>query len=195
MRDEQQNALGALSAHENGVLSAATAFGKTVIGAKLISIKRGNTLVLVHRQQLLSQWQERLEQFLIINESLPKLPKKRGRKREQNLIGHMAAGKDRLSSIVDVAIMQSMNFKGIIKESVKNYGMILIDECHHVPAITFEQILKNAPAKYIYGLTAAPARPDSTIRLSSLIAVQYDFQWMQKNRLKKDLLITIWSQD
>ena len=160
LRDEQQSALDALSAHENGVLSAATAFGKTVIGAKLISIKKVNTLVLVHRQQLLSQWREKLEQFLIINESLPKLPQKKGRKKEQNLIGHMAAGKDRLSSIVDVAIMQSMNVGGIVKESVKNYGMILIDECHHIPAVTFEQILKNAPAKYIYGLTATPARPD-----------------------------------
>lgn len=160
LRDEQQSALDALSAHENGVLSAATAFGKTVIGAKLISIKKVNTLVLVHRQQLLSQWKERLEQFLIINESLPNLPQQRGRKRKQNLIGHMAAGKDRLSSIVDVAIMQSMNVDGIVKESVKNYGMILIDECHHVPAVTFEQILKNAPAKYIYGLTATPVRHD-----------------------------------
>ncbi|MBT3179086.1 MAG: DEAD/DEAH box helicase family protein [Desulfobacula sp.] len=160
LRDEQQSALDALSAHDNGVLSAATAFGKTVIGAKLISIKKVNTLVLVHRQQLLSQWRESLEQFLIINESLPELPQKRGRKKEQNLIGHMAAGKDKLSSIVDVAIMQSMNVKGVVREAVKNYGMIIIDECHHVPAVTFEQILKNAPAKYIYGLTATPARPD-----------------------------------
>ena len=143
----QQRALDALSGHENGVLSATTAFGKTVIGAKLISIKKVNTLVLVHRQQLLAQWRERLEQFLIINESLPKLPQKRGRKREQNLIGHMAAGKDRLSSIVDVAIMQSMNVRGVVKESIKDYGMIIIDECHHVPAVTFEQILKSAPAK------------------------------------------------
>lgn len=160
LRNEQQRALDALSGHENGVLSATTAFGKTVIGAKLISIKKVNTLVLVHRQQLLAQWRERLEQFLIINESLPKLPQKRGRKREQNLIGHMAAGKDRLSSIVDVAIMQSMNVRGGVKESIKDYGMIIIDECHHVPAVTFEQILKSAPAKYIYGLTATPERPD-----------------------------------
>jgi superfamily II DNA or RNA helicase len=160
LRNEQQRALDALSGHENGVLSATTAFGKTVIGAKLISIKKVNTLVLVHRQQLLAQWRERLEQFLIINESLPTLPQKRGRKREQNLIGHLAAGKDRLSSIVDVAIMQSMNARGGVKESIKDYGMILIDECHHVPAITFEQILKIAPAKYIYGLTATPARSD-----------------------------------
>lgn len=160
LREEQQLALDALSAHENGVLAAATAFGKTVIGAKLISMKKVNTLVLVHRQQLLSQWRERLEQFLIINESLPEPPKKRGRKKEQSLIGHMAAGKDRLSSIIDIAVMQSLNTKGDVKEAVKNYGMIIVDECHHVPAVTFEQILKNATAKYVYGLTATPARPD-----------------------------------
>jgi len=160
LRDEQQFALEALAAHENGVLSATTAFGKTVIGAKLISTKKVNTLILVHRQQLLSQWRERLEQFLIIDESLPEPPKKRGRKREQNIIGHMAAGKDRLSSIVDIAVMQSLNTKGEVKEAVKNYGMIIVDECHHVPAVTFEQILKKAAAKYVYGLTATPARPD-----------------------------------
>ncbi len=160
LREEQQLALDALSAHENGVLAATTAFGKTVIGAKLIGMKKVNTLILVHRQQLLSQWRERLEQFLIINESLPEPPKKRGRKKEQSLIGHMAAGKDRLSSIIDIAVMQSLNTKGDVKEAVKNYGMIIVDECHHVPAVTFEQILKKATAKYIYGLTATPARPD-----------------------------------
>ncbi|NDY71467.1 helicase [Desulfobacter hydrogenophilus] len=160
LRDEQQLAIDALSVHANGVLAAATAFGKTVIGAKLISIKKVNTLVLVHRQQLVSQWRERLEQFLIINESLPEPPKKRGRKKELNIIGHMAAGKDSLSSIVDIAVMQSLNTKGDVKEAVQNYGMVLVDECHHVPAVTFEQILKKTTAKYIYGLTATPARPD-----------------------------------
>jgi len=160
LRDEQQHALDTLTAHENGVLSATTAFGKTVIGAKLISIKKVNTLVLVHRQQLLTQWRERLEQFLIINEPLPKPPKSRGRQKEQAIVGYMAAGKDRLSSIIDVAIMQSMITRGDVKEAVKNYGMILVDECHHVPAVTFEQILKKSAAKYVYGLTATPARPD-----------------------------------
>jgi len=160
LRDEQQFAVDALSVHDNGVLSAATAFGKTVIGAKLICMKKVNTLVLVHRQQLLSQWRERLEQFLIINESLPESSEKRGRKKKQNIIGHMAGGKDRLSGIIDIAVMQSLNTKGDVKDVVKNYGMILVDECHHVPAVTFEQILKKATAKYIYGLTATPARPD-----------------------------------
>ena len=160
LRQEQKDAVDALIENDNGVLSAATAFGKTVIGARLISLRKVNTLILVHRQQLLSQWVERLSQFLLIHETLPELPKKRGRKKEQNLIGRLGAGKDCLSSIVDVAIMQSLNTGGIVKDYIKNYGMIIVDECHHVPAVSFEQILKNATAKYIYGLTATPFRPD-----------------------------------
>ena len=160
LRQEQQEAVDALLAHDYGVLSAATAFGKTVIGAKLIAARKVNTLVLVHRQQLLSQWRERLDQFLTINETLPEPSKKKGRIKEQSLIGHMGAGKDRLNSIIDIAIMQSMNIGGTVKEAIKNYGMIIVDECHHLPAVTFEQILKHATSKYIYGLTATPSRPD-----------------------------------
>ncbi len=160
LKPEQQQAVDALLSHDNGVLAAATAFGKTVVGAGLIAARKVNTLVLVHRQQLVSQWQERLGQFLVINETLPEQTSKRKRNLERNIIGHLAAGKDRLSSIVDVALMQSLNRSGTIRECVKNYGMIIVDECHHVPAITFEQILKEADAKIIYGLTATPDRPD-----------------------------------
>ncbi len=160
LNSEQQVAMEALLAHDIGVLAAATAFGKTVVGARLIAAKKVNTLVLVHRQQLVSQWRERLAQFLVIEETLPELPVKRGRKRKRDIIGHLAGGKDRLSSIVDVALMQSLTKGGDVRECIKGYGMILVDECHHVPAVTFEQILKNADAKAIYGLTATPGRPD-----------------------------------
>lgn len=160
LRQEQQDALDALMKHEMGVLSATTAYGKTVIGARLISIRKINTLVLVHRQQLLAQWKKRLKEFLVIHETLPDLPTKRGRKKKQNLIGQLGAGKNQLSSIVDVAIMQSLNKGGNVKDYIKNYGMIIVDECHHIPAFSFEQILKNATAKYVYGLTATPSRPD-----------------------------------
>jgi superfamily II DNA or RNA helicase len=160
LRQEQQEAVDTLMEHDNGGLSATTAFGKTIAGAKLISLRKVNTLILVHRQQLLAQWVERLSQFLLIHETLPELPKKRGRKKQLNVIGRLGAGKNRLSSIVDVAIMQSLNTGGIVKDCIKNYGMIIIDECHHVPAVSFEQILKNATAKYIYGLTATPYRHD-----------------------------------
>ena len=160
LRRGQQDVVDALIKYNNGVLSATTAFGKTVVGAKLISIRKVNTLILVHRQQLLSQWKERLSEFLEINEVLPELVKKRGTKNKLGLIGQFGSGKKQLNFIIDVAIMQSVNSKGKINECMKNYGMVIVDECHHVPAFSFEQILRNTTARYIYGLTATPVRPD-----------------------------------
>ena len=160
LRGEQRSAVDELIRYEDGVLSATTAFGKTVVGASLIAERKVNTLILVHRQQLLSQWMDRLSEFLIINEQLPEQPKKRGRKRKQSLIGQLGAGKDRLSGVIDVAIMQSLNTAGEVKECIKKYGMIIVDECHHIPAFSFEQILKKSNARYVYGLTATPERQD-----------------------------------
>lgn len=160
LRDEQESAAKELIKHDNGVLSATTAFGKTVVAAKLIAERKVNTLVLVHRQQLLSQWQSKLAEFLEINEELPKPEKKRGRKKKQSLIGQLGAGKNNLSGIVDIAVMQSLNRSGEVKDCIQNYGMIIVDECHHISAFSFEQILKRTDAKYVYGLTATPARKD-----------------------------------
>ena len=160
LRDEQLTATNELIKYDNGVLAAATAFGKTVIAAKLIAERKTNTLVLVHRQQLMSQWITKLSEFLIVNEELPMSEKKRGRKKNQSLIGQLGSGKENLTGIVDVAIMQSLNRENEVKECVKNYGMVIVDECHHVPAFSFEQILKNVNAKYVYGLTATPVRLD-----------------------------------
>ena len=94
LREEQQFAAGEMLKHENGVLSATTAFGKTVIASKLIDERKVNTLILVHRQQLLSQWIAKLTEFLKIDEELPVLEKKRGRKKQQSLIGQIGAGKN-----------------------------------------------------------------------------------------------------
>jgi len=160
LRQEQQLALDEMMKHDHGVLSATTAFGKTVIAAKLIAERKMNTLILTHRRQLMSQWISRLSEFLSINEELPKQVKKRGRKKKQGLIGQIGAGKDNLSGIIDVAIMQSVNRGGEVKEIIRNYGMVIVDECHHVPAFGFEQILKGVYAKYVYGLTATPLRQD-----------------------------------
>lgn len=160
LREEQQLAVNELIKYNNGVLSATTAFGKTVVAAQLIAERKVNTLVLVHRQQLLTQWKSRLAEFLHINEELPVLEKKRGRKKHRDLIGQIGAGKNTLSGIFDVAVMQSLNSRGEVKEYVKNYEMVIVDECHHVSAFSFEQILKNVNAKYIYGLTATPTRKD-----------------------------------
>ncbi len=160
LREEQLCAAEELLKHENGVLSASTAFGKTVIASKLIGDRKVNTLILVHRQQLLSQWADKLAEFLNINEKLPALENKRGRKKQQSLIGQIGAGKNNTSGIVDIAIMQSLVSSGEVKEIIRNYGMVIIDECHHVPAFSFEQVLKSTSARYVYGLTATPTRQD-----------------------------------
>jgi superfamily II DNA or RNA helicase len=160
LREEQTLAAQEMLKHDTGVLSATTAFGKTVIAAKLIAERKTNTLILTHRRQLLSQWTVKLSEFLDIDEALPVLEKKRGRKRKQSLIGQIGAGKTRPSGIIDIAIMQSLNSGSEVKEWLKNYGMVIVDECHHVPAFSFEQILKGVHAKTVYGLTATPMRRD-----------------------------------
>nr|WP_277445192.1 DEAD/DEAH box helicase family protein [Pelotomaculum isophthalicicum] len=160
LRGEQQQAADALLMHNNGILSATTAFGKTVIGARLIADCKVNTLILVHRTNLLSQWVERLNEFLIINEEpiIELTPK--GRKRKKTVIGRIGGGKNNPSGIIDVAVMQSLVSGDEVKELVRDYGMVIVDECHHVSAFSFEQILKAANAKYVYGLTATPTRQD-----------------------------------
>lgn len=162
LRPEQVPAAEALLAHDMGVLSATTAFGKTVVGAYLIGQRKVNTLILVHSSALLEQWKDALERFLDIQEPLPEQPKKRGRKKRLERVGQIGAGKHTRSGIIDVAIMQSL-FEGEDKEVkpfVAGYGMVLCDECHHVAAFTFEKILRAAKAKYVYGLSATPVRQD-----------------------------------
>ena len=162
LRSEQEPAAQALLAGDMGVLSATTAFGKTVIGAYLIGERKVNTLILVQSSALLEQWRASLEQFLTIHEVLPEPPKKRGRKKKRCLIGQVGAGKDTRGGIIDIAIMQSL-FEGEekeVKSFVEDYGMIIVDECHHVAAFTFEKVLKAAKAKYVYGLSATPVRKD-----------------------------------
>lgn len=160
LRAEQQPAAEALLSHETGVLSATTAFGKTVIAANIIAHRKVNTLVLVHTQALLNQWKSSLSEFLEINEVLPELPKKRGRRKERSVIGQLGGTKNTVSGIVDIAIIQSLISGDEVKELIKEYGMVIVDECHHVSAVSFERVLKEANAKYVYGLTATPSRQD-----------------------------------
>lgn len=162
LRPEQQLAAEALLSYDIGVLSAATAFGKTVVAAYLIGQRKVNTLILVHSSALLEQWKTSLEQFLDIQEPLPEQPKRRGRKKWLERIGQIGAGKSTRSGIVDIAIMQSL-FEGdakAVKAFVADYGMVLCDECHHVAAFTFEKIMRTVKAKFVCGLSATPVRQD-----------------------------------
>ena len=160
LRDEQQIAANELLKNDICVLSATTAFGKTVISSYLISQRKVNTLILVHTQALLTQWKKSLEDFLCFDIILPEMPKGRGRRAVWSPVGMLGAQKNTLHGIVDVAIIQSCLSDGEAKDFVKDYGMVIVDECHHLSAVNFEKVLKNANAKYVYGLTATPTRQD-----------------------------------
>lgn len=145
LRPEQQKAAKALLAHDTGVLAATTAFGKTVIAAWLIAQRGVNTLVLVHRQQLLEQWIERLSSFL-------GLPVK--------MIGRVGGGRKKLMGTVDVALMQSLIHKGEVDERVRAYGHLVVDECHHLSARSFELVARRVKARFVTGLSATVTRRD-----------------------------------
>lgn len=159
-REEQQAAINALLMHSNGVLHATTAFGKTVTAAAIIARKKVNTLILVHSKALLAQWHERLTEFLSIDYVEHPVPKKRSRRKKFSTIGCLDSTGNSLHGIVDIALIQSCLDGDNVKPFVENYGMVIVDECHHVSSITFENVLKGIKAHTVYGLTATPIRKD-----------------------------------
>jgi superfamily II DNA or RNA helicase len=158
LRDDQPAAVGELLAHNTGVLCGTTAFGKTVAAIKIIAERKVNTLILVNKVSLVNQWKEKLNEFLTINETVE--PEKQSKTNHKNIIGQIGDGKQNRTGIIDIAIMQSLTRAGEVKEYVKDYGMVIVDECHHVPAFSFEMILKNVNAEFVYGLSATPERKD-----------------------------------
>ena len=158
---EQKKAASKMLERENGILGAATAFGKTAVGAYLVSERKVNTLILVHNTEIMKNWVEDFEKFLLINEELPEYKTSKGRvKRRKNVIGRLYAGHNSLTGIIDVAMISSLGKKGEINQLVKDYGMVIMDECHHAGAQTSEEVLKEVSARYVYGLTATPKRDD-----------------------------------
>jgi superfamily II DNA or RNA helicase len=160
LREEQNLAAEAMLKRDIGVLSATTAFGKTVVAAFLIASRKVNALVLVHNRELLAQWRESLDEFLDIKTEPPEKFTPTGKKKKVDKIGEYCGVKKNLSGLVDVAMLQSLGKDGETDDFVKDYGMVIVDECHHVPAVSFEAVLKDVNAKYIYGLTATPTRDD-----------------------------------
>ena len=159
LRDNQKDAVMLLSAKNTGVLSATTAFGKTVAAIGLIAKLGINTLVLVHTKTLLNQWVRELEKFLII-ETMPEENVGRRRKKPSSPIGTLSSTGNKLHGIIDVALMQSCIAENEAKSFVRDYGTVIVDECHHVSAVSFEQVLKAVNARHVYGLTATPTRQD-----------------------------------
>lgn len=160
LRPEQKEALQSLARFDNGTLSATTAFGKTVTAAALIAHRKTNTLVLVHTKALLQQWQQTLCHFLDIELPAEETPHKRGRRKTISLVGTLDSTGNHLNGIVDVALLQSCLEEDSVKPFMHSYGMVIVDECHHVSAFTFENVLRLVSPRYVYGLTATPIRKD-----------------------------------
>ena len=157
----QAEAAAAMLAQDTGVLCAATAFGKTAVGAYLVAQRKVNTLVLVHNAEIMKNWLEDFEKFLQIDEPLPEYITPKGRhKKLPSLIGTLSGGRNRLGGIVDVAMITSLGQGDAVNALVKNYGMVIMDECHHAGAAIAEDVLNAVSAKYVYGLTATPKRDD-----------------------------------
>jgi superfamily II DNA or RNA helicase len=143
LRPIQKEPVSKVLQHDIGVLSAPTAFGKTILAAYIIAARKINTLVLVHRRLLMDQWHDRLKDFLNVDS-----------------IGMIGGGRDRKTGMIDIGMIQSLNHKGVVKDLVAEYGQVIVDECQHGSAFSFEQVLKHMKAKYVLGLTATPIRKD-----------------------------------
>lgn len=159
-REEQLEAINALLPYTNGILHATTAFGKTVTAAAIIARKKVNTLILVHSKALLKQWYDRLTEFLNIDYPKHEEKNKRGRRKVFSPIGCFDSSGNTLHGIIDIALIQSCLDEDGVKPFVQDYGMVIVDECHHVSSITFEQVLMSIKVHTIYGLTATPIRKD-----------------------------------
>ena len=162
LRTQQELAAEKLLTYSDGVLSAATAFGKTVVCSYLIAERKVNTLILLQSKDLLNQWVEELNKFLDIKEELPEYETKTGRKKKRDsVIGILHGSKNTLTGIIDVAMVGSMYSKGEFNELINSYGMVIMDECHHAASNTSMEVLQKINSKYVYGVSATPKRGDS----------------------------------
>ncbi|GIN73172.1 helicase [Bacillus sp. J14TS2] len=145
LSSQQDVAVKTLLEYQQGVLSATTGFGKTVLATSVIAERKVNTLVIVHRTQLMQQWVEKLAAFL-------KIP--------TTDIGQIGAGKKKITGFIDIATIQSLNYGDKLKSFITQYGQIIVDESHIISAVTFESVLKKIRPQYVLGLTATPKRKD-----------------------------------
>ena len=184
--EEQMRAAKAILEHDNGILAATTSFGKTVVGAYMIAQRKTNTLILVHNTEIQKNWIEDLNKFLDVNAELPEYKTKTGRiKKRKNIIGKLHAGHNSMTDIIDVAIFSSLGKGDEIDPIIEQYGMVIMDECHHGAAQTVEDVIGSAKAKYVYGLTATPKREDG---LEKKVFMQFGpirFRYTAKERAEK----------
>lgn len=160
LRAEQEDAIKEILKYDSSICVAPPGFGKTLIGAKIFEQRAVKTLIIVNKNMLLDQWISRFVDYF-------------GYKKSD--IGFLGKSQNRLNGNIDIATMQSLNN---IPELVENYTQVIVDECHHIPALTFEQIVKNFKGKYILGLSATPNRKDELdpILYQQLGNISYEYK-------------------
>ena len=189
LRDEQLTAASDLLNYDNGVLNAATAFGKTVVSSYLISQRKVNTLIIMQSVSLIEQWVDELHRFLEINEDLPVYKTKTGKeKQRKDLIGVLHGSKNTLTGIIDVVSVNSIYDKEGNSRLSQPYGMVIVDECHHGASHIFENVLRQINSKYVYGVSANDKRID---RLEKKVYMQLGpirHQYTSRERIKKQTI-------
>lgn len=183
LRMQQDLAANRLLAYDQGVLSAATAFGKTVVCSYLISERKVNTLILIQSKELLEQWVDELNKFLIIDEEPPIYKTKSGReKRRESVIGILHGSKNTLTGIIDVAMVGSVYSKGKFNDRINSYGMVLMDECHHCGSNTSVEVMQKVNARYVYGVSATPNRSDNLDKIIYMLLGPVRHRYTAKKR-------------
>ncbi|MBO5055873.1 MAG: DEAD/DEAH box helicase family protein [Lachnospiraceae bacterium] len=183
LRTQQNLAAERLLAYDHGILSAATAFGKTVVCSYLIAERKVNTLILLQSKDLLEQWVEELNKFLHIDEEPPVYKTKSGRKkRRDSVVGILHGSKNTLTGIVDVAMVGSMYSKGDFNELINSYGMVIMDECHHCGSNTSIEVMQKVNARYVYGVSATPKRGDNLEKIIHMLLGPIRHSYTAKER-------------
>ena len=185
LREEQKTAMNEILQFDNGILHAATAFGKTVVCSAIIAEKKVNTLIILESSALMEQWKEALEKFLDINEELPEYKTKTGRiKVRKEVIGKLQGAHDSMTGIIDIAMAGSLCKKGEFHNLLDQYGMVLVDECHHAASDTISKVLKEVKAKYVYGVTATPKRGDGLEKINYMLIGPIRYSYTAKEKAK-----------
>ena len=186
LRTGQDLAADRMLQYDHGVLSATTAFGKTVVCSYLISQRKVNTLILLQSKDLLEQWVEELHKFLNINEEPPVYKTKTGReKKRDSVIGVLTGNKNTLTGIIDVAMVGSMYSKGNFNEFINTYGMVIMDECHHCGSNTSVEVMQKVNARYVYGVSATPKRGDNLEKIIHMLLGPVRHSYTAKERAKE----------
>ena len=183
LRIGQDLAADRMLQYDHGILSATTAFGKTVVCSYLISQRKVNTLILLQSKDLLEQWVEELDKFLKIDEEPPTYNTRTGReKRRNSTIGVLTGSKNTLTGIIDVAMVGSMYGKGDFNEFINSYGLVIMDECHHCGSVTSVEVMQKVNARYVYGVSATPVRADNLEKIIFMLLGPIRHSYTAKER-------------